>query len=380
MATSAPAGDALAVPKPKVQSRKAKQAADALAQLQAAEDEDSDEVLDEVKETHCIRHGNIRQRLRHGMKYTMYSAKFSPDGHYLATSNSDKTVCLWDLKTSKEVASWEHQDYVRCLAFSPDGSKIITGCDDKFARIYKVEEKGTQEVEPEKSMEHTDWVVGVCYSSNSEMVCTVARNQSVMIHNLRPRRGGSKRHTTLGGSKERAGSKERDDSKERPGSKERADSKERSPSKERSDSKEDRAGSKTRAGSKIHEEPPRTLPHDDQTLGACFSENCEMIVTASGWEHGHAVVFDLQSLDEILRIPHSDWVMQASFSPVNCMYVLTACKDKTARVWELPKAALYGQARQDAKDAKARAEQEEKEAQAGKKKLVVSKKKSERAG
>merc|ERR1719487_744844 len=185
-----------------------------------------------------------------------------------------------------------------------------------------------------------------------------------MIHNLRPRRGGSKRRTTLGGSKER------------PGSKERTDSKERSPSKERSDSKEDRAGSKTRAGSKIHEEPPRTLPHDDQTLGACFSENCEMIVTASGWEHGHAVVFDLQSLDEILRIPHSDWVMQASFSPVNCMYVLTACKDKTARVWELPKQALYGQARQDAKDAKARAEQEEKEANAGKKKLVVSKRKA----
>ena len=58
-----------------------------------------------------------------------YSVAFSPDGTKVISSSSDNTIRLWDVKTGKAIGeSWQdYNDSIHSVAFSPDGTKVVTG-------------------------------------------------------------------------------------------------------------------------------------------------------------------------------------------------------------------------------------------------------------
>jgi WD40 repeat protein len=54
----------------------------------------------------------------------------------LATASGDKTARVWDATSGKQLARATHNNWVRGVAFSPDGRRLATASDDKTARIW----------------------------------------------------------------------------------------------------------------------------------------------------------------------------------------------------------------------------------------------------
>ena len=68
----------------------------------------------------------------------IHSVAFSPDGSKIISGSIDKTIRVWDAGTGVEILPplRGHDDTIYYIAFSPDGSKIISGSDDKTIRVW----------------------------------------------------------------------------------------------------------------------------------------------------------------------------------------------------------------------------------------------------
>ena len=64
----------------------------------------------------------------------------SPDGSRLATASNDRTARLWDAASRKQLSVLRgHGDSLTSVAFSRDGSRLATASDDGTARVWEVE-------------------------------------------------------------------------------------------------------------------------------------------------------------------------------------------------------------------------------------------------
>jgi tetratricopeptide (TPR) repeat protein len=65
-------------------------------------------------------------------------AAFSPDGQLVLTCGDDGTARLWDVATSKPVATFRHENEVMSAHFSRDGRLLLTASKDGTARLWDV--------------------------------------------------------------------------------------------------------------------------------------------------------------------------------------------------------------------------------------------------
>jgi WD40 repeat protein len=60
-----------------------------------------------------------------GHTYGIESVAFSPDAHFVATASGGGPARMWDVKTGREVRTFDSQGPIYA-AFSPDGNSMLT--------------------------------------------------------------------------------------------------------------------------------------------------------------------------------------------------------------------------------------------------------------
>jgi WD40 repeat protein len=67
----------------------------------------------------------------------IYSVDFSPDGSRIVTGSDDRTLGIHDVERGEQVLELRgHMGYVHSVAFSPDGTQIASGSGDHTVRIW----------------------------------------------------------------------------------------------------------------------------------------------------------------------------------------------------------------------------------------------------
>jgi len=75
-----------------------------------------------------------------GHKGTVNSASFSTDGRYIATVSNDSSSIIWDAKTGSLIKRFQdHSGNVNSVEFSPDNRQIITSSDDRTVVVRFIE-------------------------------------------------------------------------------------------------------------------------------------------------------------------------------------------------------------------------------------------------
>ena len=100
---------------------------------------------------------------------------FSPDGTRIVSGSNDGTLRIWDAATGQQVGAplTGHSLGVRSVAFSRDGHRIISGSIDKTARIW---DAGTGQ-----QIGHTSGVTGVAFSPDGRRIASGSYDKTLWI-------------------------------------------------------------------------------------------------------------------------------------------------------------------------------------------------------
>lgn len=187
------------------------------------------------------------------------SVAFSPDGSFILTGSEDKTAILWDLQGKIWQTLRGHQGIIRSVAISPDGSYALTGSDDNTARLWNLRTGAATQI-----LAHTDPVGAVAFSADGKYILTGCHDHVARIWDYE--------------------------------------------------------------GNIL-----QSLYHESIIRSAAFAPNSKLILTAS--MDGTASIWDLQGKEMQKYVGHTDQVFCAAISP-KTQHILTGSFDETAKIWD----------------------------------------------
>lgn len=113
-----------------------------------------------------------------GPKSEVTSIAFSPNGTRLVSASEDGAVRFWDVATAGlSYSLYCHRESIHCLAFSPDGRRIATAGRDNLVKIWDV--SSGRELLTLRG--HTNWVRGVAFDPRGWRLASGSEDGTVKI-------------------------------------------------------------------------------------------------------------------------------------------------------------------------------------------------------
>ena len=128
----------------------------------------SGQLLDPTSRIHEVRNFSHDNSIR--------SVAFSPDGTMLASGALDNTVRVWNVKTATEERRFSHDNSVRSVAFSPDGTMLASGALDKTVRVWNI----STAIEVLR-LSHNSSVRSVAFSPDGTMLASGSWDNTVRV-------------------------------------------------------------------------------------------------------------------------------------------------------------------------------------------------------
>jgi WD40 repeat protein len=108
------------------------------------------------------------------------SVAFSPDGRFLASGGFDGSVKVWRLPDGRPVRSLDHPDWVFCVAIAPDSRVLASGGADGEVRLWSLKDG-----QPLLSLGgHSHWVLSVAFSTDGRLIAGGGADGTVRVWDL----------------------------------------------------------------------------------------------------------------------------------------------------------------------------------------------------
>ena len=231
----------------------------------------------------------------------VFQVAFSPDAARILTASWDKTAKLWDVASGKLVVSFAHQGFVWHAEFSPDGARILTASADNTAKLWDAASGKLI-----ASFAHEGAVYDAAFSPDGARILTASADKTAKLWDATSGKlitsfahQGIIWDAAFGPDGARILTASADNT--------------------------------AKLWDAASGELIASFDHQDDVGRAAFSPDGARILTASADKT--AKLWDAASGKLIASFDHQDWVSEAAFSPDGAR-ILTASWDKTAKLWD----------------------------------------------
>ncbi|WP_128436367.1 TIR domain-containing protein [Streptomyces cyaneus] len=122
-----------------------------------------------------------REKVLTGHVNSVWAVAFSPDGTALLTGGTDRTAILWDIANSSPLATLTgHTSGVRAVAFGPDGHTVATGSWDHTAILWDIAVRN-RPVRLDTLGGHREPLSAMAFSPDGRRIATASSDRTAVL-------------------------------------------------------------------------------------------------------------------------------------------------------------------------------------------------------